>query len=75
MVTISDLFVAGGETTSTALRWAILLITSHTDVQRKIHEEIDLVIGKERLPSSTDQSKYIKLSITLNHGLSPTFML
>jgi len=56
LVTISDLFVAGGETTSTSLRWAILLITSHDDVQRKIQEEIDLVIGRERLPSSADQS-------------------
>lgn len=57
LVTISDLFVAGGETTATVLRWAILLITSRKDIQHKIQEEIDLVIGKERLPSSADQSK------------------
>jgi len=56
LVTISDLFVAGGETTATVLRWAILLITSRKDIQHKIQEEIDLVIGKERLPSSADQS-------------------
>jgi cytochrome P450 len=37
-VTMSDLFRAGGETTATTLRWAILLVSWHPEVQKKLHK-------------------------------------
>lgn len=56
---INDLFIAGGETTATTLRWAILLIGKQPEVMRKLQEEIDTVVGRDRLPSLEDQSRYI----------------
>ncbi|XP_069088664.1 cytochrome P450 2J2-like isoform X1 [Pleurodeles waltl] len=45
-----DLFLAGTETTSTTLRWAILYMAVYTEIQEKVQAEIDQVIGHNRQP-------------------------
>ncbi len=52
---MGDLFVAGGETTATTLRWAILLLSHFPDVQQKVQAEIDTIVGKERRPTLEDR--------------------
>lgn len=52
---IVDLFGAGTETSSTTIRWAILYMIHHPDVQKKIQEELDDVIGTERMPTMEDK--------------------
>ncbi|XP_015272777.1 PREDICTED: cytochrome P450 2K4-like [Gekko japonicus] len=42
---VTDLFSAGMETTSTTLRWALLLMIKYPEVQNKVQEEITKVIG------------------------------
>ncbi|NXP14729.1 CP2D3 protein, partial [Thinocorus orbignyianus] len=51
----ADLFAAGSDTTSTSLRWAILYMLLHPEVQSKVQAEIDEVIGRERSPVMMDQ--------------------
>ncbi|XP_070816721.1 cytochrome P450 2J4-like [Chaetodon trifascialis] len=51
-----DLFLAGTETTSTTLLWALVFLIKHPDVKDKVHAEIDRVIGQNRLPSMADRA-------------------
>ncbi|XP_073442750.1 cytochrome P450 2D17-like [Dendrobates tinctorius] len=54
LMTTYDLFVAGSETTSTTLRWALMFMILYPDVQSKVQEEIDRVIGRARKPTMGD---------------------
>ena len=51
-----DLFIAGSETTSTTLTWAILYMVRNPDVQDKVQKELDTVLGKYKIPSLSDKS-------------------
>ncbi|XP_032974594.1 cytochrome P450 2D14-like isoform X3 [Rhinolophus ferrumequinum] len=54
---VADLFAAGMVTTSTTLNWALLLMILHPDVQRRVQQEIDEVIGQVRRPEMADQAR------------------
>ncbi|KAK9880868.1 hypothetical protein WA026_013195 [Henosepilachna vigintioctopunctata] len=50
-----DMFMAGSETTNKSLGFMFLYLLKHPEVQKKAQEEIDQVVGKERLPSLGDR--------------------
>nr|XP_001502906.2 cytochrome P450 2D14 [Equus caballus] len=54
---LADLFPAGMVTTSTTLAWGLLLMILHPDVQRRVQQEIDEVIGQARRPEMGDQAR------------------
>ena len=52
---LMDLFIAGSETTSTTLTWAILYMVRNPDVQDKVQKDLDTVLGKYKIPSLSDK--------------------
>ncbi|XP_054974995.1 cytochrome P450 2C21-like [Sorex araneus] len=56
VTTIWDIFGAGSETTSTTLRYGLLLLLKYPEVTAKAQKEIERVIGKHRSPCMQDRS-------------------
>ncbi|XP_067417145.1 cytochrome P450 2J2-like, partial [Emydura macquarii macquarii] len=54
---IFDLFLAGTETTTTTLRWTVLDMVAHPDVQEKVQKELDAVLGPSQLICYEDRKK------------------
>ncbi|XP_011495186.1 PREDICTED: probable cytochrome P450 303a1 [Ceratosolen solmsi marchali] len=52
-----DLFMAGSETSSKALCFGFLFLVLNPEVQKKAQQEIDSIIGRERLPSLKDRPR------------------
>lgn len=52
-----DLFLAGSETTANTLEFGILYMILNPNIQKKIQEEIDQVIGQSRFPTAADKEK------------------
>lgn len=53
--TITDIFGASQDTLSTALQWLFILFTRYPEVQARLQEELDQVVGRDRLPCLDDQ--------------------
>nr|XP_014694538.2 LOW QUALITY PROTEIN: cytochrome P450 2U1 [Equus asinus] len=54
---IGDLFFAGTDTTTNSLLWCLLYMSLNPEVQEKVHEEIERVVGPDRAPSLTDKAQ------------------
>ncbi|XP_006507902.1 vitamin D 25-hydroxylase isoform X2 [Mus musculus] len=48
---VGELIIAGTETTTNVLRWAILFMALYPNIQGQVHKEIDLIVGHNRRPS------------------------
>ena len=55
---MQNFFAAGKDTTSNALNWAILYLLHSPNVQRKLYEEVERVVGKSTLPTLGNRNRY-----------------
>ncbi|XP_029446186.1 cytochrome P450 2G1-like [Rhinatrema bivittatum] len=56
VMTILNLFIGGIETTNTTLKYGLLILLKHPEIEEKIHKEIDCVVGRNHI-SIEDRSK------------------
>ncbi|OPJ70063.1 hypothetical protein AV530_019306 [Patagioenas fasciata monilis] len=52
---VHDLFGAGFDTVTTALSWSLMYVALYPDIQKKIQDELDQHIGRERRPRLSDR--------------------
>lgn len=57
LTTVQELIGAGFDTIATTLTWSILFMAKYPEYQKRVQEEIDSVLGKDRLPCWTDAAK------------------
>ena len=43
---VMTLFAAGHETTAVALTWTLYLLSRHPEIERKLHDEVDCLLGE-----------------------------
>ncbi|XP_067316993.1 cytochrome P450 2G1-like [Anolis sagrei] len=55
IITVLNLFFAGTETISGTLRYFLLLMLKYPEVEEKVHQEIDCIIGRNRVPAVKDK--------------------
>ena len=56
MAILASAFMIGGvETTASIMQWFSALIPAYPDIQRRAQEELDRVIGRDRLPTIEDE--------------------
>jgi cytochrome P450 len=58
-VGIDYLFPASTTVTST-LNFAMAFLINYPDVQTKMQEELDVVVGRDRLPTLDDRARSVK---------------
>ena len=56
---VMTIFIAGHETTANALTWTFYLLSQYPDVEKKLHDEIDSVLGANDDSNGHDDSKKI----------------
>jgi cytochrome P450 len=66
------IFLAGHETTANALTWTWYLLSQHTEVEARLHEEIDAVL-QGRLPTAEDfpRLRYTEMVLAESMRLYP----
>ena len=52
-----DLLLAGTDTSTQTVSWTLLLLANRPEVQAKVHEELDRVIGPDTLPTVDDRTR------------------
>ncbi|XP_062871938.1 cytochrome P450 2C23-like isoform X2 [Trichomycterus rosablanca] len=57
LMSTADLFIAGSETTATTLRWGLIFMMNHPEIQERCHQEIVRVLGYDRTPRMDDRAK------------------
>ncbi|KAI5077573.1 hypothetical protein GOP47_0007397 [Adiantum capillus-veneris] len=54
MAAIQDVFIGGSHSSAVTVEWALAELINHPKVMKKLHEELDNVIGKGRLVEESD---------------------
>ncbi|XP_019734807.1 cytochrome P450 2K1-like [Hippocampus comes] len=62
---VGNLFAAGTDTTSTTLQWGLLLMAKYPEMQERVHEELNKVIGNR--PIDVDDRKNLPYTNAVIH--------
>jgi cytochrome P450 len=63
-----DLWVAGQETTSNTLSWIVIYLMTNLEAQKKLHAELDQIIGSDRFITMDDKTQLHYLNAVVAEG-------
>ena len=52
-----DLMIAGTDTSAQTVNWFLLLLANRPEIQARVHEELDQVIGRDAVPTVDDRTR------------------
>ncbi|WCJ35333.1 Cytochrome P450 82A3 [Euphorbia peplus] len=67
--TCLSLILGGSETTAGSLTWALSLLLNHQNILKKVQEELDEVVGRERQVVESDVNNLVYLEATVKETL------
>ena len=53
----ADMIIAGTDTSAQTVNWFLLLLANRPEIQARVHEELDRVIGRNALPTVDDRTR------------------
>lgn len=62
---LRDFVAAGTDTTANTMRWGLVALANHPEIQRKLQQEIDSAIARDRLPTLQDQKNLPYVQATM----------
>ncbi|XP_038215552.1 cytochrome P450 18a1-like [Zerene cesonia] len=62
---LGDLFSAGMETIKSSLLWMLVFMLRNPDVKRRVQEELDAIVGRDRLPTIEDMPSLVYTETTI----------
>jgi len=68
-----DMFSAGAESVANTLDYALLYMVLNPHIQKKVHEELDAVVGRSRRPTGEDRPMlpYLEATLTEAQRINP----
>ncbi|KAM4641216.1 cytochrome P450 2G1-like [Discoglossus pictus] len=64
--TVTDMFLGGAESTGITLNFGLLILAKYPEIQAKLQEEIDQVIGRSREPVVEDRNQMPYMNATIH---------
>jgi cytochrome P450 len=52
-------------TLSTTLNYAMAFLLNYPEVQTKVQQELDAVVGRDRLPTLDDRTRLVETSVSI----------
>jgi cytochrome P450 len=71
LMILGDVIQAGTDTSASTVEWLIALLVNNPRIQDKMHEELDRVVGKDRLMTSEDQLPYLEATLRETMRVKP----
>ena len=65
---LKDFFIAGSETVSTSLLWALVYLVNYPDLQEQISIDISREVERDRLPGLKDKTKIPNVDAFMNES-------
>jgi cytochrome P450 len=64
-VIANDLLFPASTTVTSTINFAMAFLLKYPEVQTKVHQELDAVVGRDRLPTLDDRARSVQISVPI----------